>query len=244
MILTHVRRARVLVDLANSSVYRGVHRPNRFLVGSRLDELIRNVAIRVHGFLGSVPCELRFRLYDGWFDARGHETEIHGMVASHVRDNYPTRRREYRLLVEVADRLLAAREDRIVDSVRQTKGLGKHRVTVGVASACVMPAACSIAHLTAWVRGSCSVVECPVMTEDIATYRQQKLVDTAIVADTVWIGSQREPVVVVSDDEDVIPGLIVARSYGVTVGWACRSGRARDPYTLLFAKHGIECLTC
>src|SRR5262249_13327947 len=106
------------------------------------------------------------------------------------------------------------------------------------------PGSCAIAQLRSWIKGRCPAAQCPVASQEAAHFRQQKLVDTALVADVVWGASQGRTIVVVSDDEDVIPGLLTARSYGSTVAWACRADRPREPYATLIARRGVEYLAC
>ena len=79
---------------------------------------------------------------------------------------------------------------------------------------------------------------------EAARYREQKLVDTTLVTDAAWTGSQGTSVVIVSDDEDVIPGLVTARAFGVDVAWACRAPRPREPYRLLILNNQIEYIPC
>lgn len=236
----------MLVDLANTNVFRGVYRPNPPIIGARLDDFIRSVAEKTKDLLGRRLTNLNIRLYDGWFDESGQGTELYEMVRKHLRESYPTRRRDYRLFVEIADTPLAARSHRLIHTFRQQAGLTRHHIGV-MASAptgCSEPRACSVFSLKSWVKGTCGVEGCAITTEEVAYFRQQKLVDTALVADTVWLGSQRLALLVVSDDEDVIPGLVTARAYGASVGWACQSARPREPYAGILASQGIGYVQC
>lgn len=236
----------VLVDLANTPVFRSVHNPNPSVVGARLDEFLSTIAERAQMFAQARFCDFRFRLYDGWFGMDGRGTELYRMVRQHIRDSYPTRRRSFRLYVDLAEALLAAKEERLVNTFRVQAGLTRHQISVVAESpvTCARPSECALQALRSWVKGRCAVATCPVTSEEAACFRQQKLVNTALVADLVWGSSQGAKILVVSDDEDVLPGLITARAFGATVGWTGRSERPREVYAPLIARHGIEYLPC
>jgi hypothetical protein len=236
----------VLIDLANTGVLRGIHRPNPEIIGARLDSFLSSLTEKVHLGLERDFSEFHVRLYDGWFAEDGRATDLHNMIRTHPRSIYPTRRRNYRIVVEVADAPMAAKGDRLLNTFRVRPGLGPRHVTLTAepVAGCLKPNECAIAGLRTWINGNCSQLGCRVSTAEAACFREQKLVDTALVSDAVWIGSQGKYLVVVSDDEDVIPGLITARAYGTGVAWANRSERPRDPYTLLITKHRISHIPC
>lgn len=236
----------VLVDLANSSVFRGVHNPNPPLVGGRLDDYITSLADKLEEFVAGNFPEFRVRLYDGWFDAQGYGSDLYRMVRAHVRGSYPTRKRRYRLFVDLAEAPLAVPGERLIDTYRVQSGLTRYHVAVmdTAPAACAIPEECAVVPLRSWIKGRCPVRPCPVTVDDAAVFRQQKLVDTAIVADLVWSGSQGGRVIVASDDEDIIPGLLAARAFGIDVGWASRFEKPREPYAGVIARHGIGYIAC
>jgi hypothetical protein len=236
----------VLVDLSNTTVFRGVHRPNPAILGARLDEYLTSLGDRVQLAVVQQFCDLYFRLYDGWFDVTGAGTELYSMLRRHIGDAYPTRRRFYRMFVEIADAPLAARGDRLIHTFREQRGLTRHHIGLMPDSPvdCSLPGMCAVSQLRSWIKGKCPVDSCPVNTDQVSYFRHQKLVDTALVADIVWGASQGRTIVVVSDDEDVIPGLLTARSYGRLITWACRSAKPREPYATIIARRGVEYLAC
>jgi hypothetical protein len=241
-----MERVLVLIDLSNTTVFRGVHRPNPALIGARLDEFLTGVVDRAYSVWTRTFREFVFRLYDGWFDGTGTGTQLYELLRFHLRSAYPTRKRLYRVFVELAEAPLASRDGRLLDTFRQYPGLTRHHIAV-VADppvACHSPAACGIAHLRSWIRGNCPVGDCSVASTDAAHFRQQKLIDACLVADAIWGASQGQEIVVVTDDEDVIPGLITARWFGSPITWACRSTRPRSPYDALITRHGIGYLPC
>lgn len=236
----------VLIDLANTMVFRGVHRPNRDIVGARLDRVLHPVAETVAVRVPTPVDNIRFRLYDGWFDEDGYGTELHGLVRAHLR-NYPTKLRSYRLFVSIAEGPAALPSGRLVHTYRKEKGFCRYPVNLRPErpEACASPSSCPLRVLHGWFQGGCPLeAGCEVTAEDIATYDHQKLVDSTLVADAVWYAAQGFGVAVLSEDEDVIPGLLTARAFGNFVAWLCRSGRARTPYDQIIATSGVECLAC
>lgn len=239
-------QAWVLVDLANTNVFRSVYRPNPPLIAQRLKDFIMPLAESTMTFLPSGFWELWFRLYDGWFDPEGVVTSVHEMIRSHIRDDYPTRRRGYRVFVELAVSALAAREDRLVGTFREEEGLGPYRVSVlrQPPAGCYAPGSCSVSHFRSWVKGHCPAHNCTMLTGDVASFRRQKMVDTTLVADAVWAASKGGPIIIASDDEDVIPGLVTAKAFGGHVAWASATGTPRSQYAQLIATNRIMLIIC
>jgi hypothetical protein len=235
----------VLVDLANRTVFRGVHRPNEALVGARLMELVLSVAEEL-GKQTRVVLDLKFRLYDGWFDADGMASDVHGMLRSYVRNNYPTRRKNTRVFVEVAEALISAPSQRLPYTFRSERGLGRYPIKLEKPppAGCCAPSQCHLHALRTWMDGNCPNPACTVTSDSIASYRSQKLVDSAIVSDAVWVARDGEDVAVVSDDEDVIPALIAARAAGRRAVWICSSPSPRAQYKPLIANNAIEYIQC
>ncbi len=236
----------ILIDLANTTVFRGVHKPNPHVIGARLETFLGTLLQRAQVFAEERFCEFRIRLYDGWFDENGQGTELHGLIRQHLRGAYPIRRRGYRLFVDQAEAPIAANEERILHTFRVQAGLTRYHLSIVTdsPSACANRSHCGINSLRSWAKGQCPVPNCPIMVVDTAHYRQQKLVDTALVADLVWAASRRRKILVVSDDEDVLPGLITARAFGSKIGWVCRSDHPRPPYAIAIARQQIEYVKC
>ncbi len=237
---------KVLVDLNNTNVARGVHKPNPNILADRLDTLVRSLSNAITTERPGL-WNLHFRLYDGWFDEQGRGSERYEMLRKKVYDLYPTRTRTARHFVSMATALAAQPDIGIPHTLRVIEGLptrGKISLSVG-APGCAYPSNCSIASLKSWVRGGCSLIpDCRVETTSVASHTIQKLVDTAVVSDTIWYASHGQSVAVVSDDEDVIPGLITARAFGAKVMWISRWPRVRLPYSTAIRQGGVEFITC
>ena len=237
---------RVLIDLANTSVFRGVSRPNPPLIGSRLEDLLARVfgVIAHQGF-----SELRIRLYDGWFDESGSPTELYGILRAYLRGAFPTRTRTARVFVELAESVAAARHgERLIATARRQTGLGRYPVRLEKAppSGCALPTDCELDSLRTWFKGNCPCrATCSVSTDTIAAFGYQKLVDTTIVSDIVWYASKNEQrIAVMSNDEDVIPGLLAARSLGGEILWLGSEDSPRGHYSTVLADHGVKYHQC
>ncbi len=237
----------VLVDLANTPVFRGLYRPNQALVGARLDELILRTSDLIVVGLPARLHEVRFRLYDGWYDCEGVGTDLHGMVRGHVRQTYPTLRRRLRVFAEIAQSAVVSPDDCFVDTYRQQRGLSRYPVSISrtPTPACAAPLSCAVNELRTWFKGTCPHLSgCHATSQDVAGFGYQKLVDTTLVADAIWLASQKQMIAVVSEDEDVLPGLITARFYGSPVLWLGHTVAPRAPYSDLVRKHKIRYVQC
>ena len=235
------------MDLANTPVFRGLYRPNQALVGARLDELILRISELIVAGLPARVHDLRFRLYDGWYDCDGVATDLHGMVRGHVLQTYPTLRRRQRLFAEIAQSAAVSPDDCFLDTYRRQRGLSRYAVSISrtPAPACAAPLDCAVSDLRTWFKGTCPHLSgCEAKSQDVASFGYQKLVDTTLVADAIWLASQKQMIAVVSEDEDVLPGLITARFYGAPVLWLGHTDAPRAPYRDLIRKHKIGYVQC
>ena len=238
----------VLVDLANTQVARG-QRVNRRLVEDRLEQLIRDNLIVLGSVLSREFIEVRFRLYDGWFDEAGSPTDLYSMARAYVSSAYPMRQRNARIFASLADGPVSDRSGtRLLHTLRVEAGLPRFTWDSFEPTPleCALPRACTAKGLERWLRGHCPERPsgCPVATAQVVTHRRQKLVDTLLVADAVWLASEGNHVAVVSNDEDMIPALVTARQFESRVFWLCRGGLARPTYRAVLNSHEVECLEC
>jgi hypothetical protein len=82
------------------------------------------------------------------------------------------------------------------------------------------------------------------MAEEVADFTFQKLVDAMLVADAVGLAVSKESIAVISEDEDILPGLITARCFGAQVMWLGHSAAPREPYLQMINKHRIAYAQC
>ncbi len=240
---------RILVDLANQSGLRSRRAPNKPMVADRIDAVIdravsalTNTANKKRAF-----AEFRIRLYDAWFDRQNRGTQLYEIVRRVCSDRYPRRSRLGRIYVEIAECVVPIANKRFTYTLRNHVGLARYPVTTmtETPAGCVSPSNCTTATLRHWLRKKkCPKTtprECMVKAEEICSFRQQKLVDTSIVADAVFLANEDHTVVIFSDDEDMIPGLVTAAMIGnAPVIWLSGQESPRPYYRSILAASGVE----
>lgn len=211
-----MRRIAVLVDFDNCrndrlerAIGRGVQNLSDYV--SVFDDMVASVvsAIRTNG----ERSEFQFRLYGGWFESSsGDPTELHNIVVQCV-NRHPRQISGQRLQFEIAYAPLF-RGDLRFEATLRTEAWTRPEGKVNARAICKMSGASSrcqaIDELSCWVRGNCPVQGCSGRLQHVASRRGQKLVDTLLVADAVIAGisEQFDQVVVLSADEDMLPGLL------------------------------------
>lgn len=238
-----MHKVHVLVDLANNDQMRSMHRPNPALIATELDSLLAAAADSLRALLPQGVLELRFRLYDGWFDEAGDGTDLHAMARPHISKTYPTLRKSLRFFASIAEAPLAS-VTRLPHTMRAASGLPRARVRIESSPphGCTAIHQCAALSLRHWLRkGCCPQPNCSAEAKEFARWNEQKMVDTTLVADMVLLAAKREDVAVVSDDEDMVPGLITAASFGGAVYWVCKSGAPRAALRNVFSTTSIRC---
>lgn len=237
----------VLVDLSNTAVYRGIQRPNPSVVGARLDALLEEVSMVLRKEVAGRDLDMSVRLYDGWYDVNGRPTEIEGLTRKHLRMHYPTRTRSTRIRASIADSPAATPSARLSNTFRTSRGFERSGVSLAgsAPASCANPLDCSINELRRWFKGSCPhQLPCSTTSVEIAESQYQKLVDTCITADAVWFAANGEPVAVVSEDEDVVPGLLTASAFESPVFWVNPTTGPREPYRSHLASQKVVHCQC
>lgn len=197
--------------------------------------------------LMSKSIEMRVRLYGGWSsDVMGRPTDANTMLSAwSVRDGR-FRERGTRIIVDIADRLLSRPDVPLYYTFRTYPwSLRGVQWTAETPSACADASTClQISALRSWAKGRCPGQSgCAVAPGDLGTTRGQKMVDSMIVADMIYIGSVLDtPVTVLSVDDDMIPGLLTAsqvpnRATLLRVG---RRTTEPGPYDGLLVEAGIS----
>lgn len=235
----------ILLDLANMSSFSLLRNPNRHLVGSHLDPLIDRVVANVLRLENGTHYDAyRIRVYDGWFESTRSESPLYGVVRDWCRNTYPARVHRKRVTVEVADSLLARPLAKIENTLRRTAGISKHFVKLSPPpfSGCAAVGSCPAVGLASWLKrsGGCPQSGCSVLTTDVCSYREQKLVDTSLVADAIWLAAQGDDVAIWSDDEDMIPGLVTASGFRKRVLLISMEESVRPAYYALLENCNIE----
>jgi hypothetical protein len=151
--------------------------------------------------------EMAFRLYGGWLDEIGEDTEDLTLVSRAVR-NHPRMMHRIRVLIEPALSLLAHREYNINGTLRERE-IPRFRIRQDLDN-CPLQPNCSANQLQHWLRGRCpSIPQCTRRLSDTLTANQQKLVDGMILADMFTVCSDLDQhCILVSNDDDMIPAVV------------------------------------
>ena len=193
-----------LADLFNLSLWPQGRSPNYADVRDGIGDLISES-------LGVVPAahELTIRLYGGWHgsDSQGAQ-DLPQMVARALR-HFPRRVKRQRLRVELADHPIWNSSVRILNSIRDSR-VSHMPARFTEPTNCHGTDCCTLPASRSWFRGACPEPACPVRLLDIASQIRQKMVDTLLTADALTIigGAIADTVILVSDDDDMLPALL------------------------------------
>ena len=96
-----------------------------------------------------------------------------------------------------------------------------------------------------WADGQCSVSGCEVLTNDAFMYREQKLVDTLLCCDLVALSLRKstEPIILVSNDDDMVPALMLGANLGGNVYKVRNTARIATAYDSLCQQSGVKFLS-
>ncbi|MCE2559044.1 MAG: hypothetical protein J4F98_10640 [Acidobacteria bacterium] len=203
------RTAYALVDYFNVAALPR-NRPPTFKDHSEAVDGVVSLLLRQCRVLQPRPESLRIRLYGGWHDERTHDySEARQALGAIARRYYPTGGRPSRVFLHLADALMSLPGHDLSHTLRLWSGLPPLRVERP--DNCGYPSKCPLDHLRHWQRNRCPMRPgCTVRSRAAIGTERQKLVDTAIVADTIHFARHYESdwIAVVSNDDDILPGLI------------------------------------
>ena len=187
--------------------------------------------------------DIYLRLYGGWFDESGDATDDRLQLGAILRD-LPRRYGRTRLVPSLADSVLARSADVLHSTRRSRRGLVHFRIdSANTCQANLSDRDCGIWALDMWRRGRCPRhPSCGMRTDNLATGMQQKLVDAMLVADQIYL-SQADvgaTVATVSNDDDVIPGLLTSRALGARATLVRINRRARCAYDGIMQTAGVQ----
>ena len=168
----------------------------------------------------------RVRFYGGWYGKSS--LSQHGQaLAAELDAVFPARLAvatrhtslRLRVLAELASSMLADPTHDVLHTLR--RGFPpQYDVRPPPFRGCIEPIACPLAPIAPLIdRRQCPVDDCSTpITAVFPRPKQQKLVDTMLVSDLIFLASTtRSPVVVVSTDDDLWPGIRTALHLGLPV---------------------------
>ena len=181
-----------------------------------------------------------FKFYGGWYDER-NLTVLAQKLATEIAANFPrphTRIKEISPITVTASlaHSLEALPKHILGStyrVRETPPRKKFHCPAPTTVGCTRAETCPLHHFRSFLtRGLCPESTCRRDIDPFfAQKREQKLVDSMIVADLIFAAHRQDrEIVVVSSDDDVWPGIISAMSLGTHVVHIETRNSERDQY--------------
>jgi hypothetical protein len=168
---------------------------------------------------------LRIRLYGGWFEelattkrAQSLAAELGGFpVKVSVSDGV----RSHQLIASAEFAMSLIPEPKVVltHTFRPRGGRGSLACRATPLPGCINLPACPLRELPTFLnRGECPAHGCFVLADSILWRAEQKLVDTHLITDLLHLAhSSQDPIVLVSNDDDMWPGVRLALLRGVPV---------------------------
>ncbi|WP_272545880.1 hypothetical protein PPH94_010865 [Burkholderia cepacia] len=239
----------ILVDFdncRNDRLERAMGRGNPSLADYKavFDEMVGAVVstLRTPG----IRSEFSFRFYGGWFESvSGDPTDLHNMVVQCI-SGHRRQLNGQRLNFDIAYAPLFHGEMRFEATLR-TEAWNRPEGKINDLATCMRAPGSHRCHavlaLNCWIRGKCPESDCHGRLRDVASRRGQKLVDTLLVADAVIAGSSGlyDQVVILSADEDLLPGLMFQSNRKCTMALArLNYSSSVGRYDQLLQLDGIE----
>jgi hypothetical protein len=217
-----------LVDYDNQRVgrFRGIRpgglslnfRDHEDFIGSLVNQLLDYREKQSHRTDGLV--ELHIRLYGGWTDLLGESTQLADMVSKAIRlHGYSYRVRDTRILLALADRPLSAASEPLLGTLRPVPWQLSISAVSNHPNGCtnIGPNCPHIQGALSWSTGRCPAHPgCTAVRDDTFISMGQKMVDTMIVSDAIFVRELgASEVIVASADDDVVPGLLTVAALGI-----------------------------
>ena len=170
---------------------------------------------------------VRTRLYGGWY-AQDRLTTLAETLQSEIHQQFPTvlrfasrgHQRRIRAIADLARSLLIRPNNDILHTYRSRRERPRFSSTRGPYHGCSAPDKCLMSVIGPWVsRRSCPAVTCDAKLRDIFVRRGQKLVDTMMTADAVFMASSQSDItlVMVTNDADLWPAICTAGHLGASI---------------------------
>ena len=199
--------------------------------------------------LGRAVC----RLYGGWYEER-LPSRTANELAEVIGDAFPPKlwvsspegKRAVRVSVQLARSLRVSPGADLFHTYRPRgapRGLTARSLPF---TGCAQPRECPLSpvhHLLA--RDACPVLSCQVSISDVVTRAEQKLVDTMLTADLIHASRPtprggRPQVAVVTNDDDIWPGIYMAAKEGALVHHIRPTPRKPWPYAAVLSSGYTE----
>jgi len=147
------------------------------------------------------------RYYGGWYDETGKATDDRDIIAAVLRKVFPTAIRNNRFIANMADGPLGSNIT-LSATVRIASGLPSFSVNEKPEGCEHEP--CGLEALMSWRKGRCPrFPTCAKKDSHVAFVRNQKVVDTLIVADALYsFFNTDNQCIIISHDDDILPSIL------------------------------------
>jgi hypothetical protein len=186
--------------------------------------------------------EITFRLYGGWHgDVPQSRVSLRDLTAKVVRQ-MALRAGSTRLRCELAESPAWDKSMRLLRTVREVR-LNYVTARLEEPPSCIHAGgtSCSITVLGRWCSGRCPEPTCSVRLRDVAHTHRQKMVDTLMTADAVYLGRDDgvDMLIIASDDDDMLPALLALTTSSQKIIKMSRSNGPADYYRGILERDGI-----
>jgi hypothetical protein len=186
-------------------------------------DIIQSELLSKHSTLFSGDLRLDFRFYGGWQMRTGRSPRALKLISDIQRDfpaiisNRPTGSR-VTLNATLAESLMALPYQTLPHTYREHSEPPKLLCKTAGSLGCLDPNCIASKVHALFQNRACPEAGCQRPIDEILSRREQKLVDTMLVADMMHLSWLREPrFAVVSSDDDLWPGMLAAMQLGTNV---------------------------
>lgn len=184
------------------------------------------------------------RLYGGWFGPSGITTDG-SRLTQDISLSFP---RVYKrpdqtighVYCEIASSLIDAPQDIFPHTFRNRRGI-RFPLKGSVPSNCASPTDCTVSAVVQWSKGDCPHPQCAASSLDVFSYNEQKLVDALLCCDVIGrsFNERGANIFVLSDDDDMIPAVLMAARAGARVCLVRTRTRSQFPYSHLLINYNV-----
>jgi len=174
---------------------------------------------------GATSRRVRVRLYGGWYE-RNRPTRLAQELAGEAERHFPrlmavsdgSRKASMNVSAELAYSLEADPSKHLWHTYRRRGEPGGLKCHDPSRNGCQEPD-CPLAGIQRFIdRGRCPKPGCSMTTEQLLHRGEQKLVDSMLIADTIYLAlSCQDNLCVVTSDDDMWPGIRVALALGANI---------------------------
>ena len=198
-----------LADFFNLDLWPSGRTPNQADLTSGLSAL-------VSAALAGAPRvrDLLIRLYGGWHgDVPRTRVHLRPLTTQAIR-RVPHSISGTRVRLELAETPVWDRSLQLLGTVRRSTP-NRIPIALNQSPKCLDSTGCPLPLLEKWCNGTCPDQTCPVRLSNVASVHHQKMVDTLLTADALFLAlhEKLDAVLVASDDDDLFPAMLAVSNH-------------------------------